>query len=113
VSEQIANVQVQSPEAAEAVHKLKLAAEGTQLRASLSLTREEFERSLQTMQARPERRSMRARSSGSAAPRSARPTAQPTTQPPAQFTTQPPPPPPGKIRIYGLDEGVREIPLTR
>ena len=95
VSSQIAIMQLQKPETADAMRKLKLAAEGATVRASLELTREELEQSFHAMEA----------TRGIAGTALA--------QPGAPRTTQPPPPPPGKIRIYGLDEGVREIPLTR
>lgn len=98
VSAQIALAQAQNPDVVEAVRKLQLGSQGNQIRASISLRKEEFEQQLRNFQAA---RANAGRSSGAPLVPPARPRA---PQPPAQ---------PGKIKIYGLDEGVREIPLTR
>ena len=97
LSEKIAFVQAQSPETAEAARKLHVGTEGNRMRVSLALTKEEFEQNIRTIQAK--RMAAGTASAGSSAPPQAR-------------TPQAPPPPPGKIRIYGLDEGVREIQMT-
>ncbi len=105
LSEKIALAQAQSPETAEAARKLRIGTEGNRMRVSLALTKDEFEHNLRTFQA----------TRLAAATASARPAASSQSQPatPAQpRTAQSPPAAPGKIRIYGLDEGVREIQMT-
>jgi len=79
------------PEASEFVNKLHIESEGDRMRVSLAMTGEEFVQQLKAAQA------LRA----AATPAVTRPPAQP-----------PKPATPGKVKIYGLDEGVREIQLT-
>jgi hypothetical protein len=93
LSEKISLAQAQNPETAEAARKLQIGTEGNRMRVSLALTKEEFEQNLRAFQA----------TRLAAATASARPAAPPQPQTAA---------PPGKIRIYGLDEGVREIQMT-
>jgi len=97
LSEKIAFAQAQSPETAEAARKLHVGTEGNRMRVSLALTKEEFEQNIRTIQAKR-------MAAGTASTHS--------SAPPQPGTPQSPPPPPGKIRIYGLDEGVREIQMT-
>lgn len=99
---QMAMAQMQNPDLAEAASKLQMGSQGNRLQASIALSKDEFGQYIRKFQD--------ARASARAA--SPRPVPQ-SGPPPAQRTTNPPPPPPGKVRIYGLDEGVREIPLTR
>ena len=80
--------QADIPGAAEVFRKLAVRAEGKQMRVHLTLTKEEVEQQLRTLQ------SARAATPGA-------PTAH------SQIPTKP-----GKVKIYGLDEGVREIQLT-
>jgi hypothetical protein len=84
--------QANHAQAAEMAKRLHVDTEGTHMRLSFALTAEEFAQQLQTAQA-------------ALAARSSEPAAQPVKP-------QPKPATPGKVRIYGLDEGVREIQLT-
>jgi len=95
ISMQLTAAQAKNPETAEVMRKLQVGTEGNRLRMSLSLTKEELEQNLRTMQA--------TRMAAAVPPQS---TGQTQAAPPKPKT-------PGKIRIYGLDEGVREIPLTK
>jgi hypothetical protein len=90
--------QANNPQAAEMAKRLHIDAEGTHVRASFMLTAEEFAQQVKAMQA-----AMAARAQAAAQPAAAG--RQPTPATPRPVT-------PGKIRIYGLDEGVKEIPLT-
>jgi hypothetical protein len=95
---------VQSPaasaQALEMVKKLHVETLGTDMRLSFALSSDEFAQQLRTAQAHMAERSSRT-AAGSAGPV--------TTQ---QIKLQPKPAAPGKVKIYGLDEGVREIQLT-
>ena len=84
--------QVNKPETAEIVRKLKIGAEGNRLNVNMSLTKDEFQQQLQAA------RAARATAAAAAIP------------PPAVQPT--PRPAPGKITIYGLDGGPREIQTT-
>jgi len=97
LSEKIALAQAQSPETAETARKLHIATEGNRLRVNLALTKEELEQNVRAFQSTHQ----------ATANASAR-----TTVPPQIKTATSPPASPGKIRIYGLDEGVREIQMT-
>ncbi len=107
VSGQIALAQTQNPDMAEAARKLRIASQGNQLRASISLSKDEVEEQLRKFQAA---RAGTGIAVGRPPAQLTRPSAPRT---PRLQTTNPPPPPPGKVRIYGLDEGVREIPLSK
>lgn len=102
-SKQLALVRAQDPEMANATQKLQMGTQGSQLRASISLSKDEFEQYVRKFRdARVTAGTPFAPPGTASSPRAVQPR-----------TTNPPPPPPGKVRIYGLDEGVREIPLTR
>jgi hypothetical protein len=94
------------PQAAEMVRKINITSDGARLHVNLSLTKEEFEQQLQYAAAPRNNPSFSGpvRAEGltnSAAAASA----------PSGPAAPAPPPGPRKIRIVGLDEGVREIPL--
>jgi hypothetical protein len=85
--------QANQPGMAEMVGKLKIGAQGNRLNVNMNLTKGEFEQQLQAA------RAARATAAAAAIPP---PAAQPA-----------PRPTPGKITIYGLDGGPREIQTTR
>jgi hypothetical protein len=92
--------QANNPQAAEMAKRLHVDADGTSVRMSFALSAEEFAQQVKTAQA-----TMMARAQASAAA-----PAQETRPQPVKM--QPKPTTPGKVRIYGLDEGVKEIQLT-
>jgi hypothetical protein len=79
------------PEAAEMARKLQIGAEGNRMRLNIALTKDEFEQQMRTVQA--------ARALAGAS------TPQPAARPAKPAT-------PGKIVIYGLEGGPREIQTT-
>jgi hypothetical protein len=78
-------------EVAEIARKLQIGTEGNRMHVSLAMTQQELDQQIRAMQV----------------PRAMTGARRPPAQP-----ANPPSDHPGKIRIYGLDEGVREIPLT-
>jgi hypothetical protein len=83
--------QANRPEAAEMARKLQIGAEGNRMRVNIALTKDEFEQQMRTVQAA---RAM----AGTPTPRPAPRQTKPAT--------------PGKIIIYGLEGGPREIQTT-
>jgi len=81
----------QGVQAMEMLRRLQVSSEGTRMRVSLSLTAEELDDQI--------RRAIERRLASVSTPQS--------------NEGSRPKPTPGKIRILGLDEGVREIELTR
>ena len=88
--------QSQNPQAADMLRKLQLSSNGSQVKLALSLDQSELDKMIKEAQA--------ARANPPAAPRS--PTAINGIRPPA-------PPPPGTVRITGLDGGPVEVPMTQ
>jgi hypothetical protein len=111
-----------APMAEEFWKKVKVGAEGNRLRVQIALTKEELAANIRMMQQqqasgerpyfakRPEANST---SPLSAAPRVSLPAVpHPLNSQPAFVATQPvAPPKPRVIKIYGLDDGVREVKL--
>ena len=87
-------LQANNPQAAEMSKRLHVDTDGARLRLSLAMTGDELAQQMRTAQA--------ALAARSAAQVNGRPGGSP----------QPPPGPPGKVKIYGLDDGVREIQLS-
>ena len=83
--------QANRPEAAEMARKLQIGAEGNRMRVNIALTKDEFEQQLRTVQAA---RAMAGTPTPQPAPRQTKPAT------------------PGKIVIYGLEGGPREIQTT-
>jgi hypothetical protein len=77
-------------QAAELARKLQIGAQGTRMNIKFAMTREELDQKLKAMQSRSAEN--------------------PATGP--ILSIRPEPKQPGTIRIYGLDEGLREIPLS-
>ncbi len=114
---QLAATQSKDAQTADLLKKLSVSAQGKRLNLSLRLSEEEFERNIKALQ------SARMTPFGSAAPASAPArTASPSGDvsifpPPANKSSQsrpqaqPEPEGPRKIRIFGLEGGVKEIPL--
>jgi hypothetical protein len=84
------------PAIAEILNKLQIGAEGNRMTMHVALTQEEMERSMNALQAARMNTGARAYSAHTPEPGAA----------PSRPAT---PPGPRKVRIYGLDEGVREI----
>jgi hypothetical protein len=110
---QLLSMQIQSavatkmddPRAAELVRKLQVGSQGNRMTIHLALSQEEMEQSIQLAQAA--RANARAASTEHASSTMS-PTASPSEPVQAPAST---PAGPRKVRIYGLDEGVREITL--
>jgi hypothetical protein len=83
------------PETAEIMRKVHIAADGNRMRVDMALTKDEFEQQLRSAQA--------------ARAAAATPSPQAPAQPAARSAK---PPTPGKIIIYGLEGGPREIQTT-
>jgi hypothetical protein len=81
--------QLDNQQATELARKLQVTSEGSRMRVTLALSKEEMDRQIQLMQT--------ARTAGPA------PKPAPKAEPPSSH--------PGTVRIYGLDDGVREIPV--
>lgn len=77
-------------QALELRQKLQIGSQGNQMNVKFALTREEMDRQLKAMQTRSKEN--------------------PPSMP--AFIPRPEPTQPATIRIYGLDEGIREIPLS-
>jgi len=88
--------QANNPEVAEMVSKLQIGSEGNRMRLSLALTQDEFERQVRAAQAAQAARLQTATPA---------PSPRPATRPVKPAT-------PGKIIIYGLEGGPREIQTT-
>lgn len=101
----LASSQIDNAQAAELASKLHISSQGKEMRLSLRLTPEELDHQMRTLQTQH----ALARTLQS----------QPKTQTKEQIRLQPQPLPAGdkmaagKIRIYGLDEGPREIEVPR
>jgi len=93
-----------TPQAAEFLDKLQVSAQGARMTMHVALSQEELDRQMQAVQsARMAGVQRRSQPSGTAAtvPSESKP-----------LVPQPEAPGPRKIRIVGLDDGVREIPLA-
>ena len=85
------------PETAEMLKRLHVDTDSAHVRMSFALTADELAQQIKTAQA-----SMAARAQAGTQPTAPRP----------MVRTQPKPATPGKVKIYGLDEGVKEIQLS-
>ncbi|MEQ1886073.1 MAG: hypothetical protein ABL967_13500 [Bryobacteraceae bacterium] len=102
--------QPSEPSLAEIAKKLQVGAQGKRMTVHLALTQAELEQSMQAVQAA--RMKTGARQTASAGATSVGTPVAAAETPRVNAAPAPPPgPPPGprKVRIYGLDEGVREI----
>jgi hypothetical protein len=105
---QLVSMQIQSavagkandPALAELTKKFQVGAQGNRFTMRIALTKDEMERSVKAVQ------TARANAGAQTASVAATPRPAAATAAPAQPA---PPPGPRKVRIYGLDEGVREI----